>query len=43
MKELIENGKVKPVIDKTYKMNEIREAFNYFAEGHSQGKVILTV
>lgn len=41
MKELLEVGKVKPVIDKTYTLSEIKEAFEYFEEGHSQGKVIL--
>lgn len=41
MKELLEAGKVKPVIDKTYALSEIKEAFEYFEEGHSQGKVIL--
>ncbi len=43
MKELIEAGKVKPVIDKRYKLNEIPEAFKYFQEGHAQGKVVLTI
>lgn len=41
--ELLEAGKVKPVIDKRYKLSEVREAFRYFAEGHAQGKVVLTV
>lgn len=43
MKELIEAGKVKPVIDRSYKLSEVKEAFSYFAEGHSQGKVVLTI
>jgi NADPH:quinone reductase-like Zn-dependent oxidoreductase len=43
IKELIEAGKVKPVIDKLYKLSEVREAFRYFAEGHAQGKVVMTV
>ncbi|WP_172370855.1 NAD(P)-dependent alcohol dehydrogenase [Sporosarcina jiandibaonis] len=43
VKELIEDGKVKPVIDKQYKLSEIAEAFKYFQEGHAQGKVVLTV
>jgi NADPH:quinone reductase-like Zn-dependent oxidoreductase len=41
--ELLEAGKVKPVIDKRYKLSEVREAFRYFAEGHAQGKVVITV
>ena len=43
LKELLENGKVKPIIDKRFKLSEVREAFNYFQEGHAQGKVIITV
>lgn len=43
MKDLIEAGKVKPVIDRSYKLSEISEAFTYFEEGHSQGKVVMTV
>lgn len=43
MKELFEAGKVKPVIDRRYKLSEVPEAFTYFTEGHAQGKVIITV
>ncbi|MCG7345984.1 NAD(P)-dependent alcohol dehydrogenase [Sporosarcina sp. ACRSL] len=43
MKELIEEGKVKPVIDRTYSLSEIPQAFHYFQEGHSQGKVMITI
>lgn len=43
LKELIEDGKVKPVIDRCYKLSEVKEAFRYFAEGHAQGKVVITV
>ena len=43
MKELLEAGKVKPVIDRSYKLSEVPEAFRYFEEGHAQGKVVITV
>lgn len=43
MKELFEAGKVKPVIDRRYTLSEVSEAFKYFAEGHAQGKVVITV
>ncbi|RFU68433.1 NAD(P)-dependent alcohol dehydrogenase [Bacillus sp. V59.32b] len=43
IKELIEDGKVQPVIDRCYKLSEVPEAFRYFEEGHAQGKVIITV
>jgi NADPH:quinone reductase-like Zn-dependent oxidoreductase len=41
--ELIEAGKVKPVIDRRYPLSEVPEALRYYGEGHSQGKVIITV
>ena len=43
MKELLEAGKVKPVIDRCYKLSEIPEALSYFEEGHAQGKIVITV
>jgi NADPH:quinone reductase-like Zn-dependent oxidoreductase len=43
MKELLEAGKVKPVIDRCYKLSEVPKAFRYFEQGHSQGKVVITV
>jgi 2-desacetyl-2-hydroxyethyl bacteriochlorophyllide A dehydrogenase len=43
MKDLIEAGKVVPVIDKTYPMSEMREAFRYLVEEHAQGKVVIVI
>ncbi len=43
MKELIEEGKVTPVIDRSYSLSEVPDAFRYFEEGHSQGKVIIEI
>ncbi len=43
LKELIEAGKITPVIDRTYPLSEIREAMAYLAEGHVRGKVVITV
>ena len=43
MKELLEAGKVKPVIDRCYPLSEVPEAFRYLEEGHAQGKVVITV
>ncbi|MBS2967826.1 NAD(P)-dependent alcohol dehydrogenase [Metabacillus sp. KIGAM252] len=43
LKELIETGKVKPVIDRGFKLCEVPEAFRYFEEGHAQGKVVISV
>jgi NADPH:quinone reductase-like Zn-dependent oxidoreductase len=43
IKELLETGKVKPVIDRTYPLRETAEALRYLGEGHAQGKIIVTV
>jgi NADPH:quinone reductase-like Zn-dependent oxidoreductase len=43
LKELIELGKVIPVIDRTYPLSEVPEAIRYLEEGHAQGKVVITV
>ncbi len=43
MKELLEAGKVKPVIDRRYPLSEVAEAVRYLEEGHAQGKVVITV
>jgi NADPH:quinone reductase-like Zn-dependent oxidoreductase len=43
LKELIEAGKVSPVIDRTYPQSEVPEAIRYLEEGHARGKVVVTV
>ena len=43
IKELIEAGKVKPVIDRRYTLSEAAEAVRYLGEGHARGKVVITV
>ena len=43
MTELLEAGKVVPVIDRRYPLSEIAEAVRYYGEGHSRGKVVITV
>ncbi len=43
IKDLIEAGKVAPVIDRRYPLSKIAESFNYIGEGHAQGKVVITV
>ncbi|WP_314585674.1 NAD(P)-dependent alcohol dehydrogenase [Paenibacillus terrigena] len=42
MHELLESGKVTPVIDRYYHLSELTEAIRYLEEGHAQGKVIIT-
>jgi NADPH:quinone reductase-like Zn-dependent oxidoreductase len=41
--EFVEGGKVTPVIDRTYPLNETAEAIRYLGEGHARGKVVVTV
>src|ERR671910_2991979 len=41
--ELIESGKVTPVIDRTYPLVEVPEAMRYLEEGHARGKVVISV
>ena len=43
LKELIESGKVTPVIDKTYPLAEVPEAIRYLEEGHARGKVVISL
>jgi NADPH:quinone reductase-like Zn-dependent oxidoreductase len=43
MKELLEAGKVKHVIDRCYPLSEVPDAIRYLEEGHAQGKVVITV
>ncbi len=43
IKELIEAGKVVPVIDRRYPLSEVSEALRYYGERHSRGKVVITM
>jgi NADPH:quinone reductase-like Zn-dependent oxidoreductase len=43
LKELIEAGKITPVIDRTYSLSETPAAIRYLEEGHARGKVVITV
>jgi NADPH:quinone reductase-like Zn-dependent oxidoreductase len=43
MKELIEAGKIMPVIDRRFPLSEVAEAVRYYGEGHPSGKVVITV
>jgi NADPH:quinone reductase-like Zn-dependent oxidoreductase len=43
LKQLIESGKVRPVIDRTYPLTQTAEAIRYLEEGHARGKVVIIV
>ena len=41
LKELLEAGKIKPVIARRYPLSEAAQAIRYLEEGHAQGKVVI--
>jgi NADPH:quinone reductase-like Zn-dependent oxidoreductase len=41
--DLMQSGKLTPVIDRTYKLNEIPDALRYLEQGHARGKVVMSV
>src|SRR5438128_7955298 len=41
--EIVESGKMKPVIDRTYILAEVPEAIGYLEQGHARGKVVIVV
>ena len=41
--DMMQSGKVKPVIDRTYKLSEVPAAIAYLEKGHARGKVVITV
>ena len=41
--DMMQSGKLKPVIDRTYKLSEVPEAIRYLEQGHARGKVIITL
>jgi NADPH:quinone reductase-like Zn-dependent oxidoreductase len=42
LKELVEAGKVTPVIDRTYSLSEVPDAIRYMEQGHARGKIVIT-
>jgi len=43
LRDLMQAGKVTPVIDRRYKLSEVPEAIRYLEEGHARGKVVITL
>jgi NADPH:quinone reductase-like Zn-dependent oxidoreductase len=43
LRELLEAGKITPIIDRIYPLSEVQEGFRRMMDGRAQGKVIITV
>lgn len=43
IKDLLEKGLVKPVIDRQYPLHEVADALRYLGEGHAKGKIVITM
>ncbi len=43
IRDLLEDGKIRPVIDECYPLSKTAEAFRYFEKGHARGKVVITI
>ena len=43
LKELVESGKIVPIIDRTYPLGDVVEALRYLEQKHAKGKIVLTV
>jgi NADPH:quinone reductase-like Zn-dependent oxidoreductase len=43
LRELLESGQVKPVVEKRYELGEVADALRYMGEGHAQGKIVITL
>jgi NADPH:quinone reductase-like Zn-dependent oxidoreductase len=43
LKEIIEAGKVTPVVDRTYPLSQVADAVRYVSEGRTRGKIVINV
>ena len=43
LKELVDEGEIAPVIDRTYSLGEAIKAIRYLEQGHARGKVVISV
>jgi NADPH:quinone reductase-like Zn-dependent oxidoreductase len=43
LKDLLQAGKIKPLVDRSYPLSQSADAFGYFGEGHVRSKVVITV
>ncbi len=43
LRDLLESGNVKPVVEKRYELGEVADALRYLGEGHAQGKIVINI
>jgi NADPH:quinone reductase-like Zn-dependent oxidoreductase len=43
LSEMLETGRLKPIIDRTYELDRLPEALAYLGEGHARGKIVVTI
>ena len=43
IRQLVDDGKIAPVMDRRYSLSETADALRYMGEGHVQGKIVITV
>ena len=43
LRELIEAGKIKPVIDRRYGLTQVPDALRYLESGEARGKIVITI
>jgi len=43
LSDLMAQGKIKPFVEKTYRLSETADALRYFSEGHARGKLVITI
>ena len=41
--DLLEDGVLRPVVDRSYPLSEVRQALRYFETGHTRGRIIITI
>jgi NADPH:quinone reductase-like Zn-dependent oxidoreductase len=43
LRDLLQAGKITPVIDRTYPLSQVPQAIRYLEQGHASGKVVITI
>ena len=43
LREMVESGTLTPVIDRTYPLTEVPQAIHHLQEGHTRGKLVITM